>query len=51
VTLLGATLTRIPPDGMTAEQRWRYVADKDFDPAAFAKDLAADVGGAEINLP
>jgi hypothetical protein len=51
VTLLGATLARIPPDGMTAEQRWRYVADKDFDPAAFAKDLAADVGGAEINLP
>jgi hypothetical protein len=51
VTLLGATLERIPPDGMTAEQRWRYVADKDFDPAAFAKDLAADVGSAEINLP
>jgi hypothetical protein len=51
VTLLGATLERIPPDGMTAEQRWRYVADKDFDPAAFAKDLAADVGSAEIELP
>ena len=51
VTLLGATLERIPPDGMTAEQRWRYVADKDFDPAAFAKDLAADVGSAEIDLP
>jgi len=49
--LLGAALDRIPPDGMTAEQRWRYVADKDFDPAAFGKDLAADVGSVEIDLP
>ena len=51
VTLLRATLERIPPAGMTAEQRWRYIADKDFDPAAFAKDLAVDVGSAEIELP
>lgn len=29
---------------MTADERWRYLDDDDFDPAAFVDDLAAELG-------
>jgi hypothetical protein len=43
--LQNITMQRIAPDGMTAAMRWRYVADKDFDPKAFLGELGQDLSG------
>jgi len=42
-SLRSLTVQRIPPDGMTNAQRWRYVDDKSFDAKSFLSELDQDL--------
>ena len=42
-TLNSLTLQRLPADGMTSAQRWKYVGDKEFDAKKFLGELDSDL--------
>lgn len=44
LALLSIERKRVPPPGMLATERWRYLPDAAFDPAGFLGDLERELG-------